>query len=256
VPRPAAFTDLFGRRAPLAVVPLRVEGRTVGLVAVEIASRLGRGPALRVREVRLLRMLGEQAALLLDNARLQAELADLAVTDAVTGLPNHRFLQQRLTEELERVSRQASEGDRRALSLALFDLDHFKLVNDTYGHPTGDRVLAAVAGAANRTLRGSDVVCRYGGEEFAIVLVDTDAPSARLACERVRGAIKELQLSSIDDRPIGTVTASFGIATVVGTSEDRSVLLERADAALYGAKRAGRDRVVHDEDLADLVAYD
>jgi two-component system, cell cycle response regulator len=247
--RPTVLAELFGPRAPLALAPLTTDGRAVGLVAVEVTSRLGRGPTLRVREVRLLRMLAEQAALLLETARMQSELADQAVTDAVTGLPNHRFLQQRLGEELDRLARSAARGEERVLSVALLDLDHFKVVNDTYGHPTGDRVLAAVAAAAQRTLRGSDVVCRYGGEEFAIVLPDTDADAARLAGDRVRRAIRELQHTAVDGRDLPPVTASLGIATLVGEAIERSLVLARADEALYAAKRAGRDRVVHDQDL-------
>ncbi len=106
-PRPEALVDLFGEQAPLVLVALGVDGDVIGLLAVEVATRFGRGPTLRVREVRLLRMLAEQSSLLLENARLQTELADQAVTDAVTGLPNHRYLQQRLGEELERVARGA-----------------------------------------------------------------------------------------------------------------------------------------------------
>jgi two-component system, cell cycle response regulator len=247
-PRPQALEVLFGRRAPLVAIGLRVDGRTVGLLIVEVGARFGRGPSLRVRDVEVLRMLAEQAALLVDNARLQAELADQAVTDAVTGLPNHRFFQQRLAEELERIARRAELEERRALSLSLFDLDHFKRVNDAFGHPSGDLVLRAVAEATSRALRGTDVVCRYGGEEFAIILVDTDGPAARLACDRVRRAIGRLELTAVDGRAIGTVTASFGLATVIDTSELPAALIERADQALYRAKAGGRDRVVHHDD--------
>jgi two-component system, cell cycle response regulator len=246
--RPAALLVLFGERAPLALVPLAIDDRPMGMMAVSVRVRLGRGPILRPREVRLLRMLGEQAALLLENARLQAELADQAVTDAVTGLPNHRFMQQRLGEELERVARSAGHGDVRPLSVALLDLDHFKVINDTFGHPTGDRVLAAVADAAQRTLRGTDIVCRYGGEEFALVLPDTDVDAARLACERVRLAVRDLELRALDGRDLPPVTASIGITTLVGRAAERSTVLAAADEALYEAKRAGRDRVVHADD--------
>ncbi|WP_052664260.1 GGDEF domain-containing protein [Nitriliruptor alkaliphilus] len=246
--RPATLLSLFGPRAPLALAPLRVDDHVVGLIAVEVTPRFGRGPTLRVREVRLLRMLAEHAALLIDNARLQADLADLSVTDAVTGLRNHRFLQQRLGEELDRVGRSAARGDVRALSVALLDLDHFKQVNDTYGHPTGDRVLAAVADAAAHTLRGSDVVCRYGGEEFAIILPDSDVTAARQACERVRAALRELRFTATDGRRFGPVTASIGVTTLSGEAAERSTVLARADEALYDAKHGGRDRVVHDAD--------
>jgi two-component system cell cycle response regulator len=246
--RPDTLIELFGADAPIALIPLFIDERTAGLMAVKVASRFGRGPVLRVREVRLLRMLAEQAALLLDNARLQSELADLAVTDAVTGLPNHRFMQQRLTEEIERVARSASRGEARSLSVALLDLDHFKRVNDTYGHPTGDQVLAAVAAAAARTLRGSDVLCRYGGEEFAVILPDTDVAAARRVCERVREEVKALRFTAVDGRQFGPVTTSVGATTITGEAVDRSAVLARADAALYDAKSAGRDRVIHEAD--------
>jgi two-component system cell cycle response regulator len=246
--RPDTLVELFGPDAPIALIPLFIDERTAGLMAVQVATRFGRGPTLRVRQVRLLRMLAEQAALLLDNARLQSELEDLAVTDAVTGLPNHRFMQQRLGEEIDRVSRSASRGDARSLSVALLDLDHFKKVNDTYGHPTGDHVLAAVAAAAGRTLRGSDVLCRYGGEEFAIILPEADVAAARRACERVREAVKALRFTALDGREFGPVTTSVGVTTLVGEPVDRSAVLARADAALYDAKSGGRDRVVHEVD--------
>ncbi|MEX1163014.1 MAG: diguanylate cyclase [Nitriliruptor sp.] len=247
-PRPEVLVEHFGERAPLVLVPLGIDGDVVGLVAVEVAARFGRGPTLRVREVRLLRMLAEQASMLLENARLQTELADQAVTDAVTGLPNHRYLQQRLGEELERVARGEDRGEARSLSVALLDLDHFKVVNDTYGHPTGDRVLAAVARAAQQTLRGSDVVCRYGGEEFALILPETGVEAARLACERVREAVSSLRLTAIDGRTLPPVTISIGVATLEGHAVDRATVLARADEALYAAKDGGRDRVVHDAD--------
>ncbi|MEX1176904.1 MAG: sensor domain-containing diguanylate cyclase [Nitriliruptor sp.] len=247
-PRPEPLVALFGDRAPLAVVPLGLDDGIVGLFVVEVTSRLGRRPTLRIRELRLLQMLAEQASLLLENARLQTELADQAITDAVTGLPNHRYLQQRLGAELERLSRDEDRGDRRPLSVALLDLDHFKAVNDTYGHPTGDLVLAAVAEAAQRTLRGSDVVCRYGGEEFALILPETNESAAWLACERVRRAVRELRLTALDGRALPMVTASLGVATIAGAALDRATILARADEALYAAKNGGRDRVIHDAD--------
>ncbi|MTV26631.1 sensor domain-containing diguanylate cyclase [Nitriliruptoraceae bacterium ZYF776] len=246
VERPDALRSAFGDGAPLVLVPLRVDDRAIGLLAAEVPPRrFGRPPVVRRQDARLLRMLADQAALLLDNARLQADLADLAVTDAITGLPNHRFLQQRLQEELDRASRRAARDDARDLSFALFDLDHFKAVNDTYGHPAGDRVLAAVAAAAERGLRGADVVCRYGGEEFAVVLVDASADAAVQACERLRRAIAELRLEAIDGRPIPPVTASFGVATVRDVVPSAEELVAAADTALYAAKAAGRDQVCH-----------
>jgi diguanylate cyclase (GGDEF)-like protein len=259
-PRAEALQRVHGERAALVLVPLSLEGRLLGVLSAEVAGGRRRRPAVSGRDLRRLDLLVAEAALLLANATLQAELRDLAVTDALTGLPNHRFLQQRLGEEVERVVRRAARGEKRPLSLALFDLDHFKAINDTYGHPTGDEVLRTVAGRASEVLRTSDVTCRYGGEEFAVVLVDTTAAEAVRACERIAAALRATTLHAVDGRPLGQVTASFGIATTVGPTLDRAGLLTAADRALYVAKRRGRDRVCHADDLGpadvDTVAVE
>jgi two-component system, cell cycle response regulator len=253
-PRAEALERVHGQEAALVLVPLLVEGRLLGILSAEVAGSRRRPPSLSGRDLRRLDLLVAEAALLLANATLQAELRDLSVTDALTGLPNHRFLQQRLGEEVERVVRRAGRGEDRPLSLALFDLDHFKAINDTFGHPTGDEVLRAVAGRTAEVLRKSDVACRYGGEEFAVVLVDTTGPEAVRACERIAGALRAMSLHAEDGRALGRITASFGIATTIGPELDRAGLLARADRALYVAKRRGRDRVSHADDLgpADL----
>jgi diguanylate cyclase (GGDEF)-like protein len=249
--RADALTRVHGVQAPLVLVPLRLEGRVLGVVSAEVARSVTGPPRLTGRDLRRLHLLADEATLLLANATLQAELRDLATTDALTGLPNHRFLQQRLREEVERVQRRAGRGEQRPLSFALFDLDHFKAVNDTHGHPTGDAVLRAVASTTEAVLRTTDVACRYGGEEFAIVLVDTTGPEARRACERISEALRGLTLESEDGRPLGRITASFGIATTIGVGLDRPGLIAAADRALYVAKREGRDRIRHADDLGD-----
>jgi two-component system, cell cycle response regulator len=259
-PRAEALERVHGQEAALVLVPLLVDGRLLGILSAEVATGRRRRPSLSGRDLRRLDLLVAEAALLLANATLQAELRDLSVTDALTGLPNHRFLQQRLGEEVERVVRRAGRGEDRPLSLALFDLDHFKAVNDTFGHPTGDEVLRAVARRTAEVLRNSDVACRYGGEEFAVVLVDTTGPEAVRACERIAGALRAMSLHAEDGRALGRITASFGIATTIGPGLDRAGLLARADRALYVAKRRGRDRVCHTDDLGpadvDTVAVE
>jgi diguanylate cyclase (GGDEF)-like protein len=243
-PRPGALERMMGDGTPLVLVPLGLEGKRLGLISAEVPSRLGRAPRLRGRDLRLLSMLAGEASLVLDNARLHAELRTRAVTDALTGLPNHGFFQQRLGEELERMHRRAEAGEQRVVSVVLFDLDHFKDVNDTYGHPVGDAVLRHAARATDRVLRQSDVVCRYGGEEFAIVLPDTPTANAVRACERMQAALRSLEVETPDGQPVGPITASFGVATSVGADHDRASLIRAADEALYEAKRRGRDRVV------------
>ncbi|MBS3942404.1 MAG: diguanylate cyclase [Actinobacteria bacterium] len=252
--RPGPLQRVHGPGAPLVLLSLHAEGRLLAVVSAEVPRPLFGRPSLRGSELRRLGLLADEASLLLDNARLQAELRALATTDGLTGLPNHRFLQQRLGEEVARVERAAADGERRPLSVALFDLDFFKKVNDTYGHPTGDAVLVAVARAADGLLRTSDVVCRYGGEEFALVFVDADADRAVHACERLREAIRALRITSEDGRDLGTLTASFGVATTIGPGLDRPGLIAAADEALYAAKHAGRDRVMHIDAVDDRLA--
>ena len=252
-PRPGALERMLGTGTPLVLVPLGDALEPLGLISAEVPRRVGRPPRLRHRDVRLLTMLAGEATLVLDNARLHAELRARAVTDSLTLLPNHGFFQQRLQEELDRARRRSERGEPAALSVALFDLDHFKDVNDTYGHPTGDRVLQSVARAADRVLRSADVVCRYGGEEFGIILPDANGRDAVRACERVRSALHRLELTADDGRHLGRITASFGIATFEGGNVDRPALLAEADAALYAAKRGGRDQIVRAREPSDVT---
>jgi diguanylate cyclase (GGDEF)-like protein len=243
-PRPEALARFLGTDTPLVLVPLGTDDRQLGMLAAEVPRHLGRRPRLRARDLRRLRLLAGEASLVLDNARLHAELRARAVTDALTGLPNHGFFQQRLGEELDRMRRRADAGEQRVLSVVLFDLDHFKQVNDTFGHPVGDAVLREAARATDGVLRSSDLVCRYGGEEFAVVLPDTAADSAVRACERMRAALHALEIEAPNGRDVGRVTASFGVASAEGGGTDRAELIRAADEALYEAKRRGRDRVV------------
>jgi two-component system, cell cycle response regulator len=253
-PRPGALERMLGVDSPLVLVPLGTEERQLGMVTAEVPRRMGRRPRLRGRDLRLLSMLAGEASLVLDNARLHAELRARAVTDALTGLPNHGFFQQRLSEELDRMARRAAAGEQRVLSVVLFDLDHFKRVNDSFGHQVGDAVLRQAAQATDRMLRSSDVVCRYGGEEFAIVLPDTTAASAVRACERMQTALHQLRVETPDGSRVGPITASFGIASAVGADRDRASLIRAADEALYEAKRRGRDRVVTHPGTAAMLS--
>lgn len=173
-------------------------------------------------------------------AAAEARIVEMAVTDELTGLRNRRYLYQRLAEELARARR-----SRRPLSVALFDLDHFKLVNDRHGHDAGDEVLRAAAAMALRACRATDLVARVGGEEFLVMLPETDLEGATLIAERLRTWIEAMRVD-YGGKAI-TMTASFGLATLSPaepTSTDVHALVKRADEALYRAKAAGRNRVV------------
>lgn len=162
----------------------------------------------------------------------------LATYDVLTGLYNRRQFQQRLAEEYDRARRYDSE-----LSLQLMDLDNFKRINDSYGHQTGDSVLRSVGELIQDEIRESDVACRYGGEEFALLLPDTTTKEAVTTAERLRQDLENISFDTESNRSI-TTTASFGIAGLADDVNEPQQLLRRADHALYQAKEAGRNTVI------------
>ncbi len=169
-----------------------------------------------------------------ERKRLQDELRDLSERDPLTSLYNRRKLYQVLAMELKRARRSGSP-----LSLLLMDLDHFKTINDTFGHDIGDVVLRNVAEVVSATLRSTDIFARYGGEEFVVVCPDTDLDGAVVVAEKLRGAIEGYRFPGVG----GKVTISVGISLMeAGDAED--ALIGRADRALYVAKKTGRNRVV------------
>jgi two-component system cell cycle response regulator len=188
------------------------------------------------------KLLASAAALALRTA----ELRELAVTDAHTLAYNRRCLLPRLHEEMQRSLRTGE-----AVSLILFDLDHFKRVNDQWGHAVGDAVLRAVADMVRESVRAIDLLVRRGGEEFVLILPRTGAPEARDVAERVRGRLAAEPLR-VRDGVVLRQTASMGVATWNGV-ETAEQLEERADLAMYEAKRSGRNRVICAEAAPEVV---
>jgi diguanylate cyclase (GGDEF)-like protein len=178
------------------------------------------------RRLAISALLAAEAAVATERADLVARLREQAMVDGLTGLPNRRALDETLDDAVRRADR-----DGRPLTVAMVDVDRFKAYNDAHGHPEGDRLLADIAGAWKAELRGHDIVGRYGGEEFLLVLPGVDSDIAARVIERLRGAMPT------------EVTCSFGVATWDG-GEGATALVARADAALYRAKAEGRDRVV------------
>ena len=229
---PGAICALPSLPARLTL-PMCAHGRRAGCVVLERRGAV----AFAEDEVRLARGIADEAAVALESARLFAEVQRLATTDPLTGLLNRRAFTAAGTTELQRAGRHG-----RPVALVMMDLDHFKHVNDTHGHPTGDLVLATAAACCRRTLRATDVLARLGGEEFCFLLPETALVGGVVAAERLRRAIAEQTFSAADVR--FSVTASFGVAERSAPRDTLEHMLKRSDAALYDAKRPGRDRVV------------
>jgi diguanylate cyclase (GGDEF)-like protein len=195
--------------------------------------------SLNQNDQHLLSVFAEHASLAMHNAELYETVERLSVTDALTGLANRRRSDQELKDELARARRYD-----KPLALILFDLDHFKTINDRYGHPAGDCVLTTLADILRRSSRQTDIAVRLGGEEFALILPETDAPGAVCVAERVR---KQLAGTSIPwDGLTLSSTVSAGVIGSVGKllPTDPATLLRLADEALYHAKEQGRNQVV------------
>jgi len=216
------------------LLPLTATGRVVGVV--ELAST---APAKvpSEEEMELYATMASHAAVALENARLLAQLRHAADMDQVTGVNNHRYLQERLRQEVARVTR--THG---SLSVLMIDLDGFKLINDRHGHASGDRVLRNVAAMLKLELRTNDVVARYGGDEFVVLMPDTDDQAARRVADRVVKGIRG-QVHALADGAEGHVSCSVGMAVHPTDGRTAAALLKAADAAMYGVKRAGGSRV-------------
>jgi two-component system, cell cycle response regulator len=227
-----AVTRLRGL-ASLKIVPLKTAQEVLGAVVLGAT----RPNAYGAEAVRQLEVVAMQAAESIYRARLFEQTERLATTDGLTGLLNHRALQARLDEQLAQAQRYG-----KRLSLILCDIDHFKSVNDTYGHPAGDLVLKGVARTLAREARATDVVARYGGEEFAVVMPETDAAGGLAIAERIRERIAALSFDTAQGAL--RVTMSLGVATFPEDGPKKASLVERADGCLYHAKRNGRNRSV------------
>ncbi len=179
----------------------------------------------------------EQMALVLANLELRAELQYQSIRDPLTNLYNRRHLDETLVRELHRADRL-----KTSVSVLMIDIDRFKMFNDTYGHGAGDTALRQVAATLSEQVRLEDVVCRYGGEEFVVVMPGSGTDDAANRAEHLRTAISHIELDW-HGQPLGAVTASFGVASYPADADSTDGLIRAADAALYEAKEDGRDRV-------------
>ena len=222
----------FAARSFHLLPVLSSQGQVAGLVRVESLAR----EVMDKEDQNLLESLVVLASLAFENARLYREAQELAVTDGLTRLMLRRPLMERLDQELKRAAEQDAP-----FSLVMLDIDHFKAVNDTYGHPAGDLVLRETAAIVKRSVRDVDVCGRYGGEEFVVLLPQTPLDGARLVAERIREAVATRGFELRGERRI--VTVSLGVATAPAHGREARALIGAADEALYQSKQNGRDRV-------------
>ena len=227
--RPLLTCELCGDQSRTTCVPSLVGGQVIGSVLVAHEQPLRSAEQTRIDES------VAQAAPVLANLRNLAIAEVRASTDALTGLPNARAVR----DSLVRMVAQASRSEL-PLAAVLCDLDHFKQINDVYGHEKGDQALAAASAALRSSLRESDLVGRYGGEEFLILLPDTPLDGALVLAEKLRAELALVNVPGVDR----AITASFGVATFPDDAPDGEMLVRMADRALYAAKAAGRNCVV------------
>jgi diguanylate cyclase (GGDEF)-like protein/PAS domain S-box-containing protein len=224
-------------------VPLIAQGDTLGVLQLIYGLKQNEAGAAEIdgmhsSERRLGVAAASQIALSIASLRLRESLRDQSIRDPLTGLFNRRFMQECLDRELLRGTRK-----NRSLAVIFIDVDHFKRFNDVFGHEAGDQVLRTVGDFFRSHFRGDDIICRYGGEEFAIILPESSAQDAAGRAELLRIAARTLKLKH-NDITLDPVTLSAGIAGFPEHAKSAGELLQVADACLYEAKRSGRDRIV------------
>jgi diguanylate cyclase (GGDEF)-like protein len=220
---------------PYLCVPLIAQGEAIGLLCLQ-SSKGAHADAPRAE--RLSAGAASQIALALGNLRLRETLRTQSLSDPLTGLYNRRFLDDALQREVARAQR-----SKLPLTVLMVDVDHFKRFNDTFGHEAGDIALRAIGRLLREHFRLSDHRCRYGGEEFTVIMPDAPLEGARKRAEELREAAERLEISQ-SGQALGPITLSLGLATMPAHGTTPQALLEAADAALYQAKQAGRNRVV------------
>jgi diguanylate cyclase (GGDEF)-like protein/PAS domain S-box-containing protein len=216
-------------------IPILAQGETLGILHLQATDS---APQLNASEISFKTTFAAQVGLSIANIKLREALRTQSVRDALTGLYNRRYLEETLEREIRRAARA-----ELSLGILMLDLDHFKTFNDTYGHDAGDVVLRETAASLTKGIRAEDFVCRYGGEEFVVILPTANPETARARAERLRSKIRELTIM-YQGKSLGMVTISLGVAAFPAHGMSPKELMAAADAALYEAKRGGRDQVV------------
>ena len=226
--------------ATYACLPLMAKGDVIGLLHLRGRPATARAEALgMIADLReMSSQLSELLSLSISNLRLSESLSIQSIRDPLTGLFNRRYMEETLQREIYRAARKQHE-----IGVVMADIDHFKRFNDLHGHAAGDLVLTQLAGLLKTRLRGTDIACRYGGEEFVFVFIESSLEDTVARASELKEEVKGLRLS-YEGQEIGPIALSMGVSAYPASGNRPEELLRAADAALYRAKQAGRDRVV------------
>jgi diguanylate cyclase (GGDEF)-like protein/PAS domain S-box-containing protein len=242
---PRCLHYIDGVARPCRCVPLLGHGDLLGVLHLFASDFSCCDELTAPSRVQFIHALANQVSLSTANLRLRESLVTQSIVDPLTGLYNRRIIDDWFEREIKNAL-----GAGRALSVLAIDIDHFKNFNDRHGHECGDIALRAIGSLLKMTLRAEDIACRLGGEEFAVLLPDTDRASAGLVAEKLRRAVEAMPLER-SGRSFGQMTVSIGVAALGGEAGSAASLLRQADRALYRAKSGGRNRVVLSADGED-----
>lgn len=226
-------------------IPLTAYGEIIGLLNIKMKQQeyenLSQEDQKHIKQV--LRVFSEQISLAISNLKLHEKMKDLAIHDPLTGLYNRQYLEETFEREVNRAKRNKSH-----LGLMIIDIDHFKTFNDTQGHSAGDLLLQELGILMEKFFRAEDFCCRFGGEEFVVLLFDISIDDLKEKSEKFRNLISEISLT-YQNQTLKKVTGSIGVSVFPECGENFSLLLEAADKALYFAKKEGRNRVCYAQEM-------
>lgn len=218
----------------LVIMPLKAKDKVNGLI---VADNLFTQKPITQEDLKIFTMLANQAGLAIENSQLYEIVVQKSHTDSLTNLWNHGFFQHELSAQLEKAKKH-----NLPLSLAVIDIDNFKSLNDTYGHQNGDLILKELANILRKSARETDYVCRYGGEEFSMILTSMNKEQSLMFAERLRQAIEGQDFANFTPNPRLKVTVSIGLATFPDDAMTKEDLITKADKAMYIAKFSGKNR--------------
>jgi len=225
----------LGVKNDFVLVPLKARDKVIGLI---LADNIFTAKPISKNQTKMLTMFANQAGLAIENSRLYEQTMMQAHTDSLSGLWNHGYFQYKLSQEIKH-----SKKDEYPLSILIIDIDYFKNYNDTLGHQAGDKAITEISAILKESSRKDDFTCRYGGEEFALILPKTAKKTARIIAKRIRTNIEKHEFKHQEILPSNSLTVSIGVATCPRDAIDKDEIITKADSALYEAKRGGRNKV-------------